>query len=79
MRIILLIFTLKVSLSQQTTASIASHFDLNFQETFEKLTTFFRYCGINHVFDISFARNIALLETAKEFIERKKNALQGKF
>jgi hypothetical protein len=30
------------------------------------------------VFDLTIARHFSLLETAKEFVERKKSAMQGK-
>eukprot|EP01126_Amoeba_proteus_P049729 TRINITY_DN5831_c0_g1_i1.p1 TRINITY_DN5831_c0_g1~~TRINITY_DN5831_c0_g1_i1.p1 ORF type:complete len:492 (-),score=84.40 TRINITY_DN5831_c0_g1_i1:257-1732(-) len=66
-----------VTLSQQSTASVAAHHKLNFTETFEKLTTMLLRLGVHHVFDISFARQISLLESSKEFINRKNKSLKG--
>lgn len=59
-----------VSLSPQSRASLAAHYDLNSGETGRRLTTFLKSLGVHHVFDTNFSRTFSLLESQKEFLER---------
>lgn len=59
-----------VSVSPQSRASIAAHYDLSSSETGRRLTSFFKSLGVHHVFDTSFSRVFSLLESQKEFVER---------
>jgi len=61
-----------VSISPQARASLAVYYDLVPEELVGKLVTFFKQHGFAHVFDTSFARDMALLETGKDFISRKR-------
>ncbi|XP_049623934.1 cytosolic iron-sulfur assembly component 3 isoform X4 [Suncus etruscus] len=59
-----------VSVSPQSRASLAAHFQLDPTDTAKKLTTFFKRLGVHHVFDTSFSRNFSLLESQREFVRR---------
>ncbi|XP_055991171.1 cytosolic iron-sulfur assembly component 3 [Sorex fumeus] len=59
-----------VSVSPQSRASLAAHFQLNPTDTARKLTAFFKMLGVHHVFDTSFSRNFTLLESQREFVRR---------
>lgn len=59
-----------VSVSPQSRASLAAHFQLDPTDTAKKLTTFFKILGVHHVFDTSFSRNFSLLESQREFVQR---------
>ncbi|XP_049418402.1 cytosolic Fe-S cluster assembly factor narfl [Epinephelus fuscoguttatus] len=59
-----------VSVSPQSRASIAAHFDLSSSETGRRLTSFFKGLGVHHVFETSFSRTFSLLESQREFVER---------
>ena len=66
-------------MSLQAIASIAVKYELEFQDAAERLSTYFRSIGVDHVFDISFARHLALYESQREFIRRfrqQKNELE---
>ncbi|XP_075035381.1 cytosolic iron-sulfur assembly component 3 [Mixophyes fleayi] len=67
-----------VSVSPQSRASLAAKFNLNIQETAQKLTAFFKQLGVHHVFDTSFSRNFSLLESQREFIRRYKRQKEEK-
>ncbi|KAM9392831.1 cytosolic Fe-S cluster assembly factor narfl [Pholidichthys leucotaenia] len=59
-----------VSVSPQSRASLAAHYDLSSSETGRRLTSFFKGLGVHHVFDTSFSRTFSLLESQREFVER---------
>ncbi|XP_069037075.1 cytosolic Fe-S cluster assembly factor narfl isoform X2 [Lepisosteus oculatus] len=59
-----------VSVSPQSRASLAAHFNLSSSDTARRLTSFFKNLGVHHVFDTSFSRTFSLLESQKEFVER---------
>jgi iron only hydrogenase large subunit-like protein len=60
-----------VSVSPQTRASLAAHFGLDVHVTYRKLITLFQKClGVRYVCDTNFARQFALLEMAREFVQR---------
>jgi iron only hydrogenase large subunit-like protein len=60
-----------VSVSPQSRASLAAHFGLDIHVTYRKLLTLFEKClGVRCVCDTNFARQIALLEMAHEFVQR---------
>ncbi|KAM4025216.1 cytosolic iron-sulfur assembly component 3 [Anomaloglossus baeobatrachus] len=67
-----------VSISPQSRASLATKFNLNIQETAQKLTAFFKQLGVHYVFDTSFSRNFSLLESQREFIQRYKRRQEEK-
>jgi iron only hydrogenase large subunit-like protein len=69
--------TVVVSISPQSRASIAAHFGLSIEETFAKLCSLFQDMGVTHVFDTSYGDEISLLETAFEFVQRKKQDKEG--
>eukprot|EP01128_Nolandella_sp_AFSM9_P000634 TRINITY_DN10786_c0_g1_i1.p1 TRINITY_DN10786_c0_g1~~TRINITY_DN10786_c0_g1_i1.p1 ORF type:complete len:515 (+),score=111.54 TRINITY_DN10786_c0_g1_i1:75-1547(+) len=62
-----------LSISPQSRASLASHFNLSQEEFLSKLTTLMKSKGVDHIFDTSIAAEISLVESAKEFIARKKS------
>lgn len=63
------------SLSHQAIASIAAKYNCSFQETAQKLAGFFKVTfGVDYVFDITLARHLSLLESAREFINVWKNS-----
>ncbi|KAG0236466.1 hypothetical protein BGW42_003372 [Actinomortierella wolfii] len=71
--------TVVVSISPQTRASFAAKYNLTPLQVARKLTWFFKNLGVHSVFDTTFSRDLALLETAREFVARYKTALaQGK-
>jgi iron only hydrogenase large subunit-like protein len=62
---------LVVSISEQTRASFAASFNENPSLVFQKLTNFFEgHLGFDYVFDSSFARDLSLIESAREFVTR---------
>ncbi|GAB4826474.1 Cytosolic Fe-S cluster assembly factor nar1 [Ancistrocladus abbreviatus] len=63
-----------VSISPQSRASLAAHFDLSPLQVFQKLTTFFKTLGVKAVFDTSSSRDLALIEACNEFIARYKQS-----
>lgn len=62
--------TVVVSLSPQSTASLAVKYDLTQAEAFAKLAGFFKQLGVHYVFDSTTARNFSLLESQREFVQR---------
>ncbi|XP_053708553.1 cytosolic Fe-S cluster assembly factor narfl [Synchiropus splendidus] len=67
-----------VSVSPQSRASIAAHYDLSSSETGRRLTSFFKSLGVHHVFDTSYSRTFSLLESQREFLERYRKKEQDK-
>ncbi|XP_073312905.1 protein NAR1-like [Primulina huaijiensis] len=59
-----------VSLSPQSRASLAVHFGLSPYQMFGKLTTLFKSLGVKAIFDTSCSRDLTLIESCNEFIER---------
>ncbi|KAG9455180.1 hypothetical protein H6P81_008084 [Aristolochia fimbriata] len=59
-----------VSISPQSRSSLAEHFDLSPSQVFTRLTALFKSLGVKAVFDTSCSRDLVLLESCKEFIER---------
>ncbi|XP_034449706.1 cytosolic Fe-S cluster assembly factor narfl isoform X2 [Hippoglossus hippoglossus] len=59
-----------VSVSPQSRASLAAHYNLSSGEAGTRLTSFFKSIGVHHVFDTSFSRTFSLLESQREFVER---------
>ncbi|ERM95549.1 protein NAR1 isoform X1 [Amborella trichopoda] len=59
-----------VSLSPQSRASLAAHFDISPLQVFRKLTQFFKSLGVKAVFDTNCSRDLALIEACDEFITR---------
>ncbi|KAF8099580.1 hypothetical protein N665_0241s0013 [Sinapis alba] len=63
-----------VSLSPQSRASIAVHYDISPLQVFKKLTTFLKSLGVKAVFDTSCSRDLVLIEACNEFVNRFKKA-----
>ncbi|KAJ6304536.1 hypothetical protein OIU77_018240 [Salix suchowensis] len=61
-----------VSLSPQSRASLAVYFGISPLQVFKKLTTFFKSLGVKAVFDTSSSRDLTLIETCHEFVNRYK-------
>ncbi|XP_029364432.1 cytosolic Fe-S cluster assembly factor narfl isoform X2 [Echeneis naucrates] len=59
-----------VSVSPQSRASLAAHYNLSSSEAGRRLTSFLKGIGVHHVFDTSFSRTFSLLESQREFVER---------
>ncbi|XP_043802742.1 probable cytosolic Fe-S cluster assembly factor AGAP009023 [Apis laboriosa] len=59
-----------VSLSVQAVLSIAEHYNLNSEQALNKLAGYFYQLGTDIVLDMTVADDFALLESAKEFIQR---------
>lgn len=66
-----------VSLSVQAVLSVAKRYGLNSEETLNKLAGYFYELGADSVLDMTVADDFALLESAKEFVERYKIAKGG--
>ncbi|XP_031831238.2 putative cytosolic Fe-S cluster assembly factor CPIJ010948 isoform X2 [Nomia melanderi] len=66
-----------VSLSVQAILSIAERYSLNPEEALHKLAGYFYELGADSVLDMTVADDFALLESAKEFVERYKAAKGG--
>ncbi len=62
--------TVIVSVSPQSRASLAARHGLTPGQAQRKLATLFRGLGAAHVLDLGLARDMALLETAAEFVAR---------
>lgn len=58
------------SIAPQARASFAAKYHLSYKSAGLKLRSFLRQLGAQEVYDTSFARNFALLETRKEFMRR---------
>ncbi|KAL2916587.1 Cytosolic Fe-S cluster assembly factor nar1 [Polyrhizophydium stewartii] len=64
-----------VSVAPQSRASIAAKYGLSTAQVRRRLAWLLkRHLGIDHLFDVAFARNIALLESAREFVRRYRAA-----
>lgn len=63
-----------VSLSPQSRAALAAHFELTPLQAFRKLTGFLRSLGVAAVLDTSCSRDVSLLETCAEFVSRYRDA-----
>ncbi|KAF9195107.1 hypothetical protein BGZ50_005172 [Haplosporangium sp. Z 11] len=68
--------TVVVSISPQTRASFAAKYNQTPLQVARKLTWFFKNLGVHSVFDTSFSRDLALLETGREFVARYKKAIE---
>eukprot|EP01129_Flabellula_baltica_P005833 TRINITY_DN213_c0_g1_i1.p1 TRINITY_DN213_c0_g1~~TRINITY_DN213_c0_g1_i1.p1 ORF type:complete len:455 (+),score=101.33 TRINITY_DN213_c0_g1_i1:60-1424(+) len=68
--------TIVISFSPQARASLAYYYKCSQEEIHSKLVSVFKEMGIRFVFDNSFSRDIALYETALEFLEKKKSGEQ---
>lgn len=60
-----------ISLSLQSISSLAYKYNLNAQETAERLASFFISLGCHKIYDINLARHLALVESHKEFVSRR--------
>lgn len=67
--------TVVVSISPQSRASVATYFGISTLQAHKKLITLFKKLGVSYVFDTSFSREFSLLESAAEFVARKKGQL----
>lgn len=68
--------TIVISISPQSRASLAAKYRLTLLQVHKRLVTFFKHhLGVHHVFDITYARDLSLVETAKEFVERYQSYL----
>ncbi|KAG0616101.1 hypothetical protein M758_5G090500 [Ceratodon purpureus] len=59
-----------VSLSPQSRASLAAYYGLTPLQAFKKLTGFLKSLGVKAVFDTSCSRDLSLVESCAEFVER---------
>jgi len=66
-----------ISVSPQARASLAAKYQLNVVQAARKLTAFFKKCGAHYVFDTTFSRELSLLESCKEFVNRMKSQQKG--
>jgi iron only hydrogenase large subunit-like protein len=64
-----------VSISPQACASIGAKYGLSYSKSFMKLMSLFNVLGVKYVVDLSVAENVSLIETAEEFVEKKKIAM----
>lgn len=69
--------TVVVSLSPQSIVSLAAIYNLHPAECVAKITAVLKSHGVAAVFDINWARDISLLESAAEFIDRYRHKLNG--
>ena len=70
-------WTVVVSLSPQSVASLAALHGLPAAECGASLAAFLRQLGVRAVFDIAAARQLALAEAAAEFVQRFKSIQRG--
>ncbi|CAO3599606.1 unnamed protein product [Absidia cylindrospora] len=69
--------TIVISISPQSKASLAAKYQLSSLQVHKRLVTFFKHhLGVHHVFDIAYARDLSLVESAKEFVERYQSYLR---
>ncbi|XP_072044244.1 cytosolic Fe-S cluster assembly factor narfl-like [Amphiura filiformis] len=69
-----------VSVSPQSTASLAAKYKLTMEQSMLRLSGFLKDLGVDHVFDVTFARDLSLLESQREFVRRYRNkAEKGSF
>ncbi|RKP06619.1 cytosolic Fe-S cluster assembly factor [Thamnocephalis sphaerospora] len=59
-----------VSVSPQSRASLAATYGLTPLQTMQRLTHALKQLGVHYVLDTSFSRDISLIESAREFVER---------
>jgi len=59
-----------VSVSPQSRASLAARYSLSPLQVARRVTAFLKALGVHYVFDTSFSRDLALLESQNEFVER---------
>jgi iron only hydrogenase large subunit-like protein len=59
-----------VSVSPQSRASLSAKFGLSPLQVARRVTSFLKELGVHHVFDTSFSRDISLLESQVEFVQR---------
>ncbi|XP_036136525.1 cytosolic iron-sulfur assembly component 3 [Molossus molossus] len=67
-----------ISVSPQSSASLAARFQLTPTDTAKKLTAFFKKLGVHYVFDTAFSRNFSLLESQREFVRRFREQANSK-
>lgn len=60
-----------VTLSLQSIAALAHKYEMDTQETAERLASFFVSLGCDAVYDLNLARHLALVESYREFKQRK--------
>jgi iron only hydrogenase large subunit-like protein len=61
-----------ISVSPQSRASLAVRYKLTPSVVHRKLAFFFKSIGVSHTLDTAFSRDISLLESAREFVDRYK-------
>ncbi|RLU25633.1 hypothetical protein DMN91_001790 [Ooceraea biroi] len=66
-----------ISLSVQPVLSLAQHYELTPEQCLHKLAGFFYQLGADAVLDMTVADDFALIEAAKEFVERYKASKEG--
>lgn len=66
-----------VSLSPQSTASVAARYGVTMDQAARRLTGFLKRLGVAKVFDTSFGRAVSLVEAQREFLNRYKAADEG--
>lgn len=63
--------TVVISISPQSRASLAAKYGLSPLAVHKRLVAFFKqHLGVHHVFDTTFSRDLSLVESAREFVER---------
>ncbi|KAI9257380.1 cytosolic Fe-S cluster assembly factor [Phascolomyces articulosus] len=63
--------TIVISISPQSRASLAAKYNMEPLQVHRRLVYFFKHhLGAHHVFDASFSRDLSLVESAREFVER---------
>jgi len=67
-----------VSLSHQPVLSFASKFKLSPLEARAKLAGLFRKLGVSHVYDVTLATELSLIESGKNFVERFRTVTANK-
>lgn len=62
-----------VSLSLQSIAALAHKYEIDSQEAAERLASFFVSIGCDKIYDLNLARHLALIESYREFKQRKQS------
>lgn len=64
------------TVSPQSAASLAAHYGVSLPSAFLRITAFLRSAGARHVLDSAAAREVSLIESAVEFVDRCRDALR---
>ncbi|KAJ1956603.1 Cytosolic Fe-S cluster assembly factor nar1 [Linderina pennispora] len=65
-----------VTIAPQSVASLAQKYNMSTLQVAQRMTAILKGMGVDHVYDSAFARDLTLVESAREFVERFKASSQ---